>query len=132
MNASDGLRLRESASGSSGIITTMSYGEKVTVLDKSNSSWYKVRTSSGKTGYCSSSYLKSTSSGGGQYAKDLNAINQNSLISNMTQFTRSGNYHLSGLLYRRIDELEMFLYGDYANDGYRNKYGFHYPSYNYI
>ena len=132
VNASDGLRLRESASGSSGIITTMSYGEKVTVLDKSNSSWYKVRTSSGKTGYCSSSYLKSTSSGGGQYAKDLNAINQNSLISNMTQFTRSGNYHLSGLLYRRIDELEMFLYGDYANDGYRNKYGFHYPSYNYI
>jgi len=64
--------------------------------------------------------------------KDLNAINKNTIINNMIQFTSSGSQHLSGLLYRRIDELEMFFCNDYKDDGRNNKYNFSYPMYRYI
>ena len=126
VNASGGLNLREKASSSSNIITTMSNGERVTILDKSNSSWYKVKTSSGKTGYCSSAYLSYT--GGSQTVKDLAFVNRNDLTKNFLAYHHAGGQCLWGLLYRRIDELEMFLYGDYISDGRNNKYNFTYPS----
>ncbi len=126
VKADGGLCLRESASTSSNIITTMSNGEKVTILDKSNSSWYKVKTSSGKTGYCSSEYLSYQS--GSQNVKDLAFVNKNDLIDNFLIYHHAGGQCLWGLLYRRIDEVEMFLYGDYVCDGRNNKYGFAYPS----
>lgn len=61
----DNLNLRSGAGMSYSILLTLNRGASVTVLDNSNATWVKVRTSSGKTGYCSKQYLKITSGGTG-------------------------------------------------------------------
>ncbi|WP_289682985.1 SH3 domain-containing protein, partial [Romboutsia ilealis] len=51
------LNLREGASTSSKIIITIPKGKTIEIVDKSNSSWYKVKYS-GKIGYVSSKYVR--------------------------------------------------------------------------
>lgn len=51
------LNLRDSASMSGRVLTTLSTGTQLTVLDNSNAEWVKVRTSSGLEGWCSREYL---------------------------------------------------------------------------
>lgn len=130
VTASSGLYLRQSPSSSASVITLLKSGETVEIVDnnKYNTVWYKVKTSSGQTGYCSSTYLNVTSSGGSQYTRDLNFVNRNALINEMLSYHHASGVCYYGLLYRRADELEMFLYGDYTSDGRRNKYGFPNPS----
>lgn len=55
---SSNLNLRDSASMSGRVILVISKGLSVTVLDNSDAKWAKVRTQSGKEGYCSKTYLK--------------------------------------------------------------------------
>ena len=59
----DYLNLRKGAGTSYAVVTTLSKDAKLTILDKSNSKWYKVQTASGKVGYVSTEYLKILSSG---------------------------------------------------------------------
>ncbi|MBG9792329.1 hydrolase Nlp/P60 [Paenibacillus dendritiformis] len=49
------VNLRKEPSTSSSVIRLMKKGEKVTILDKHNSYWYKVRDEQGNTGYMSTS-----------------------------------------------------------------------------
>ena len=69
---------------------------------------------------------------GGSDVKDIRNMNRNTIVDNMTRFTRAGVGNVWGLLYRRIDELEIFFYGEYKNDGEKNKYNFSYPERNYV
>ncbi len=54
----DALNLRKGAGTSYSVITTLSKGTTVTVLDNSNQDWAKVRTSSDEEGWCSKEYLQ--------------------------------------------------------------------------
>lgn len=56
--------------------------------------------------------------------KDLNNVNQTKLVNTFAVYHHAGGQLYWGLYYRRIDEAEMFLKGDYVSDGYNNKYGF--------
>ena len=125
----DGLNLRSSPTTTSSVIAVLDYKEKVTLLSaqKYNNIWYKVRTSSGKTGYCSGTYLNLSSSGT-KTGRDLNYVNRNALIKEMLSYHHAGSVCYYGLLYRRADELEMFLYGDYVADGRDNNHNFPNPS----
>ena len=127
VNVEDSLNLRESYTTNSKMLEVLSPGETVTLVSTQtyNSIWYKVKTQSGKTGYCSGTYLTIVSPGGS--GRDLNYVNKNSLIKCMLAYHHAGGQCYYGLLYRRADELEMFLYGDYISDGSRNKYGFPSP-----
>lgn len=58
---------------------------------------------------------------------NLNNINRSAFISEMLSYHHAGGVCYYGLLYRRADELEMFLYNDYAPDGRSNKYRFPNP-----
>ena len=69
---------------------------------------------------------------GGSAVKDIKDMNRNTIIDNMTQFTLTDRGNVWGLLCRRIDELEIFFYNEYKNDGGDNKYNFRYPSINYV
>lgn len=60
----DTLNVRSGAGTSFGIVSTLANGTTVTVLDNSNASWAKIKTSAGKTGYCSKEFLKITTSTG--------------------------------------------------------------------
>lgn len=130
VTAPSGLYLRSSATTNSTVLETLDYNETVTLVSttKYNSVWYKVKTQSGKTGYCSSTYLNVYSASGSGYVRDLNNVNKNALITELLSYHHAGGNCYYGLLYRRADELEMFLYGDYAVDGRNNKYHFPNPS----
>ena len=124
VNVSDGLNLRESYTTNSKILDVLESGETVTLLStqKYNSVWYKVKTSNGKTGYCSGTYLTIGSSS--SRGRDLNYVNKNALIRELLAYHHAGGVCYWGLLYRRVDEAEMFIYGDYEPDGRSNKHNF--------
>ncbi len=127
VDAYGGLYLRKSYTTSSDAITLMPDGSKVTLVSTKvyNGVWYKVKTSDGKVGYCSGTYLDLHYSNSS--VRDLNYVNKNSLIKEMLAYHHAGGVCYYGLLYRRADELEMFLYGDYASDGRNNKHNFPNP-----
>ncbi len=129
VTSSDGLYLRDAASTSGKVLRTLNYNETVTLLstEKYNGVWYHVKTSSGTTGYCSGTYLRIGASSGGT-VRDLTYVNHNALINELLSYHHAGGNCYYGLLYRRVDEAEMFLYGDYAPDGRSNKHGFPSPS----
>ncbi len=130
VTSGDGLNLRSQPTTNSSVIEVLDYNDKVTLVSsqKYNNVWYKVRTSSGKTGYCSGTYLNLSSSSGSKTGRDLKYVNRNALIREMLSYHHAGSVCYYGLLYRRADELEMFLYGDYVADGRDNNHDFPDPS----
>lgn len=77
----DYLNLREGAGTDTKVLLTLAKNVTVTVLDNTNPQWTKVRTSSGKTGYCFKQYLGmsaasgGTSASGGPTAKTTDNLN---------------------------------------------------------
>lgn len=57
--------------------------------------------------------------------RNMNLVNKTALKEELIQWHHAGGC-VWGLLYRRIDELEVFCYGDYVRDGNYNKYGMTY------
>lgn len=122
VNAS-AVNLRSGAGTNYGIVTNMAVNTKFTFVDAKlyNSAWYKIKLSNGTTGYIYSIYA--TASGG---TRDLNNINKATFTNRFLQYHHASGDCWWGLLYRRVDEVEMFLYGDYELDGRNNKYHFQY------
>ncbi len=79
--------------------------------------WYNITMSDGSTGYICEDYITFIGAG-----YDLAKVNKDSFISNFLQWHHAGGC-IWGLLYRRVDEAEIFLYGDYKRDGSYNEYG---------
>ena len=109
INGSD-VNLRQGPGTNTSIVTVMSYGTRVTVIAKTNASWWQVKLSNGTTGYVSTDYISSGSSSGNL---DFDYMNRPRFIQAICQYHHAGGQCLYGLLYRRIDEVEMFFYGDY-------------------
>lgn len=109
VNGSD-VRLRKGAGTNYDIIRSMNYGTQLTIVQKYNASWWKVKLNDGTVGFCNTDYISSRSSSGNL---DFKYINKNRLIQNICQYHHAGGECLYGLLYRRVDEMEMFFYGDY-------------------
>lgn len=122
VNASDGLNLRSGPGTDYYSYGIMAYGTSVTILEKTTSTWYKVQSSGGVIGYCSKDYLTFASSS----VRNMNYVNKDALKSELIQWHHAGGGCVWGLLYRRIDELEVFCYGDYVRDGSSNKYNMSY------
>ncbi len=57
--------------------------------------------------------------------RNMNLVNKTALKQELIQWHHAGGC-VWGLLYRRIDELEVFCYGDYVRDGNYNKYNMTY------
>lgn len=129
VNVSGYLNLRSGAGTNYSVIGQLYNAQTVTVLDstKVNGVWVKVKAPDGTVGYCSSDYLIFGGSSSGS-VRNFNYINKNELIQELMAWHHAGGNCYWGLLYRRIDELEMFLFGDYTKDGYANTNGWTYPS----
>lgn len=123
VNSSDGLNLRTGPSSGNAIITAMPDQTAVTVLEKTNGTWYKVELSDGTVGYCACEYLVSASDG---VVRNMNLVDTGALSDELTLWHHAGGHCVWGLLYRRIDELEIFIYNDYILDGSQNKYNMSY------
>lgn len=106
-----GVRIRTAptTSDSTNIIKELDYGTEVELLEKTSSSWYYVQLSDGTKGYVASSYVASRVSSG---SLDLNFVKQQTVINKFCQYHHA-NGCVYGLLYRRVDEMEVFFYNDY-------------------
>ncbi|MEE0869172.1 MAG: SH3 domain-containing protein, partial [Ruminococcus sp.] len=120
VNASE-VNLRSGAGTNYSVLTCMSQNTKFTFVDGRvyNSDWYKIKLSNGTTGYIYKSYA--SVSGG---SRDLNNVNKQSFLDNYLQYHHAAGSCYWGLLYRRVDEAEIFFYADYQRDGEYNKKGF--------
>ena len=125
VSASD-VNLRRGAGTNYSVVTCMNYGTKLTFVDgkRYNTNWYKVKLSNGTTGYIHKDYV--SASGG---SRDLNNVNKQNLIDALLQYHHAAGSCYWGLLYRRVDEAETFLYGDYDRDGQHNYHKFHFSCY---
>lgn len=65
VTAPSGLNLRAGASTSTKVLAAYGQGTQVTVLERVNNEWYKVKTADGKTGYMNAAWLSVTKSSGG-------------------------------------------------------------------
>lgn len=120
------VNLRSGAGTNYSVVTRMNYGTKLTFVDgkRYNTNWYKVKLSNGTTGYIHKDYV--SVSGG---SRDLNNVNKQNLIDALLQYHHAAGSCYWGLLYRRVDEAETFLYGDYDRDGQYNYNKFHFTCY---
>lgn len=117
------VNLRSGAGTSYSVLDTMAYNTKFTYVDAKlyNSAWYKIKLSNGTVGYIYSTYATPIASGTST-AKDLNNVNKPAFTRALLQYHHAAGSCYWGLLYRRLDEVEMFFYGDYEADGRSNKY----------
>ena len=69
----DYLNLREGAGTNTKVLLTLGKNVAVAVLDNADPQWAKVRTASGKTGYCFKQYLNMASGSGGASASGSSA-----------------------------------------------------------
>lgn len=120
VSASD-VNLRKGAGTNYSVVTRMNYGTKLKFVDgkRYNKNWYKVKLSNGTTGYIHKDYV--SASGG---SRDLNNVNKQNFINALLQYHHAAGSCYWGLLYRRVDEAETFLYGDYKRDGQHNYHKF--------
>lgn len=121
----DYVNLRSSPSTSASIITNMRINTKATLVSTtlysgSGLNWYNIKLTDGTTGYICSDYLAFSGTG---TMYDLGKVKQSDFIYYFLQWHHAGGC-IWGLLYRRIDEAEIFLYGEYTRDGSQNNHGF--------
>ena len=60
---------------------------------------------------------------------DLANTNANTFTQTFLMYHHAAGSCYYGLLWRRVDEVEMYLYGDYEPDGEYNRYGMYYRCY---
>lgn len=121
VNSDNGLRLRELPSMESLVKSVMRFNEQVEVLSENNNGWYKVRTSGGLEGYCFAQFLTvAPQDGSGSASRD-------DFAREFLQYNKAGGKFVKGLLNRRIEELQIYFYGDYSQDGGKNKHNFLLP-----
>ena len=101
------------------VIRTLDYGTQLTLLSTSNASWYYVQIPDGTKGYVCSDYVAKRTVGGNL---DLNYVKKQNYIKKFCQYHHAAGGCVRGLLNRRIDEMEMFFYGDYDVDYGANNY----------
>ena len=106
------VRIREGAGTSYRIIDELSYGTEIKILEKTSSSWYYVQLNDGTKGYVATDYISSKTNSG---SLDLNFVNKQNLINKFCQYHHA-NGCVYGLLYRRVDEMEVFFYNDYQRN----------------
>lgn len=119
------VNLRSAPSTSDSVVLLTTKNTKITLLDTNlfNNNWYYIELSTGEVGYMHSDYITLDS----EASKDLDFayINKENFIKAFLQYHHAGGC-IKGLLNRRVDEVELFLTGDYAIDGYKNKNNYQY------
>lgn len=103
----------------------LSYPDTLTLVDTKlhNDVWYHVKSSDGREGYIYKDYvtLGVPTVEGEIY---LSLIDKAEFTRVMLEYHHASSNCISGLLYRRVDELDLFYYGDYERDGDENRFGY--------
>ncbi|MCH5304488.1 MAG: Ig-like domain-containing protein, partial [Ruminococcus sp.] len=118
--------LRKSADSSSSNLETVKAGTIVTLVSDTvyNSSWYNVKLSDGTKGYIQKGHITMRSSD--TSTRNLKNVSVSTYAKNFLAYHHASGTCYKGLLYRRVDELEIFFFNEYDNDGKKNEYGISY------
>ncbi len=115
--------LRKSADSSASVIKTLKPATEVTLGKKTNG-YYKVTLDDETVGYVKSGQL--TGRNADTSVRSLKNVKLKDFSKNFLAYHHaSGNCYM-GLLYRRVDEVETFFFGDYSANGKQNEYGLKY------
>ncbi len=118
------VNFREKPDTSSKVLAVLDYKTKLTLIKtEPENNWYYVSTEDGTKGYVYADYV----SKGVLNTSDkhyLSKINKDDFIKLMLQYHHAGSTCVKGLLNRRVDELDVFLYGEYKYNGSKNVNGF--------
>ncbi len=122
INASD-VNLRKGPSTADKVLATLNTGDLLTLVKiEPENNWYQVKTSQGTEGYVYADYVtKGKPSTNTEFY--LSNIDKEDFTDLLLQYHHAGPTCVWGLLYRRVDELEVFFSGDYTRDGSENKTG---------
>lgn len=123
VNASN-VNFRSTASTSGSVLAVLDYGTVLTLVETSEQNgWYHVKTQDGTEGYIYSTYVtKGRLSESDDYS--LGRVDKAKFTKLMLQYHHAGVSCVSGLLNRRVDELDVFYYGDYVRNGSKNVYNY--------
>lgn len=118
--------LKKTADDSAATLKTLSANATVTLSSATvySNSWYKVTSSDKKVGYVKVSDVTRRTTN--TSIRDLHNTDYAKLKSNILPYHHASGTCYWGLLYRRIDEIEMFYFRDYTVDGRDNDYGMKY------
>ena len=122
VTSDNGLRLRSQPNTNSNVLAVLNFDEQVAILSEDYNNWYKVKTQNGQVGFCFAEFLK---------IKPVDVeklMNKTEFFNEFLAYNKAGGKFIKGLLNRRVEELQMFFFGDYSLDGAKNKYGFSLPS----
>lgn len=114
------VNLRSGAGTSYSVVDVLNTGDKLTLVNtKPENNWYQVVTEKGKEGYVYADYVTKgvTNTSSEHY---LSKINKKDFSNLMMQYHHAGPTCVWGLLYRRVDELDVFFYGEYTRNGSKN------------
>ena len=120
-----GVVLRSAASDKADVLKTLNPDTTVK-LDSTKlykDYWYKV-TVSGVTGYIYKSHITRLSTN--TEVRSLKNVRSSAFADAFLPYHHAGGACYKGLLYRRVDELELFCFNDYKLDGADNKFGLKY------
>lgn len=120
-----GINLRIQPNINSQVLKVLENDSEVILqsTQKYNGDWYQVKTESGDVGFCYFEGIHPFISNQTVYC-ELGNIDRESFSKCFLIYHHAGGKCIKGLMYRRIDELEMFFFNDYLRDGHINKYGF--------
>ncbi len=118
------VNFRKEANTGSQVLAVLEYGAPLTLLKTTaTDNWYYVKTQSGLVGYVYADYVtKGVLSDTGDY--NLDRVDRDDFTNLLLQYHHAGPGCVWGLLYRRVDELDVFYYGDYVRNGRNNKYDY--------
>jgi len=125
INATD-VNLRSGPGTNYEILGVLNTGDKVTLVNTSpQNNWYQLQTADGKKGYVYADYVtKGAQSTTSEHY--LSKINKRDFTDLLLQYHHAGTTCVWGLLYRRVDELDVFFYGEYSRNGAKNVNKFSY------
>ncbi len=116
------IALRKKPDSSADKITTVRAATYVKIGSKTyNESWYKVKTPDGVKGYIKKNQVTKRSDN--TKVRCLKNVPVQTYAVNFLKYHHASGICYKGLLYRRLDELEIFFFDDYANDAKKNEYG---------
>ncbi len=123
INAS-GVNFRSGASTSDKVLDVLDYGTALTLIETTEKNgWYHVKNQNGTEGYVYATYVtKGRLNKGNDYS--LGRVDKSKFTKLLLQYHHAGSTCVWGLLNRRVDELDVFYYGDYVRNGSKNVYGY--------
>lgn len=114
--------MRKSAKESSKKIKKIKAGTIVKLVSKKvyKKNWYKIKYK-GKKGYIKKNQITKRTTK--KTVRNLKNVPVKKYAKNYLKFHHASQKCYKGLLYRRLDELEIFFFNEYDNDARKNSYG---------